>query len=80
MGNKKQTVEIDPQVVKLAGEAWAQKAITAIDVAGEGDDSAVLGYLDNTGDLHRVTVSKEKGAITVRLPFSQEEVSGLVPV
>jgi len=77
---KKQQINIEPGVVRLVGTAWAQKAITAIDIDSDEDTSAVLGFLDDTGDLHRITVSKTGTEISVRLPFTAEQTAGLTPV
>ena len=64
--------DIDPRVVALTGERWAQAVVTALDRGSDGDDSAVVGYLDPAGDLHRVSVVRAGGGISVTFTFDPD--------
>jgi len=71
--------DIDPRVVALTGERWAQAAATALDRGSDGDDRAVLGYLDSSGDLHRVSIVRQGGGLSVKFTFDSDAVGLYAP-
>lgn len=78
--SKSRTTSISPEVVAVTGETWAQRAITALDRESETEDSAVIGYLDDAGDIHKVLVVKTSEEIAVSMVFTAEEVEGMVEI
>lgn len=63
---------IDPQVLAVTGERWIQSAITAVDRGGGEHAVAVIGHLDDAGDLRRVTVVREGAQFSVRFSDTPE--------